>query len=228
MRPSWHEKSGDGNVLQKLAGLLALLAIISGVSMDVHAAGGRPLRIAALGDSLTAGWGLKPDEAFPAALQRELAARGQAVEMLNFGVSGDTTAGGVTRVGAVVAARPDGVILELGANDALRGFDPALAEANLDRIIVTLKEAGIPVLLTGMKAIMGMGRRYGEEFYAIYPRLAARHGVRLYPFFLEGVAGDPALNLPDGLHPNAQGIREIARRMAPDVEAFLKGIPARK
>jgi len=195
--------------------------------MTVHAGPG-PLRIAALGDSLTAGFGLRPDEAFPAALQRELAARGHAVEMINFGISGDTTAGGVSRVSAVIRAKPDGVILELGANDALRGFDPALAEANLDRIISMLRAEGIPVMLTGMRAVMGMGRRYGEEFAAIYPRLAAKHGLRLYPFFLEGVAGDPALNLPDGLHPTAQGIREIVRRILPDVEAFLKDIAARK
>jgi len=195
--------------------------------MTVHAGPG-PLRIAALGDSLTAGFGLRPDEAFPAALQRELAARGHAVEMINFGISGDTTAGGVSRVSAVIRARPDGVILELGANDALRGFDPALAEANLDRIISMLRAEGIPVMLTGMRAVMGMGKRYGSEFAAIYPRLAAKHGLRLYPFFLEGVAGDPALNLPDGLHPTAQGIREIVRRILPDVEAFLKDIAAKK
>ncbi|KAF0232148.1 MAG: G-D-S-L family lipolytic [Desulfovibrionaceae bacterium] len=195
--------------------------------MTVHAGPG-PLRIAALGDSLTAGYGLRPNEAFPAALQQELARRGHSVEMINFGISGDTTAGGVSRVSAVIRARPDGVILELGANDALRGFEPALAEANLDRIIGMLRAEGIPVMLTGMRAVMGMGKRYGEEFAAIYPRLAAKHGLRLYPFFLEGVAGDPALNLPDGLHPTAQGIREIVRRILPDVEAFLKDIPTKK
>ncbi|MFP5222395.1 MAG: arylesterase [Acidobacteriota bacterium] len=195
--------------------------------MNSHAALG-PVRIAVLGDSLTAGYGLRPDESFPAALQRELAARGHSVEMINFGISGDTTAGGVARVSAVVKARPDGVILELGANDALRGFDPALAEANLDRIITTLRGQGIPVMLTGMRAVMGMGKRYGDEFGAIYPRLAAKHGLRLYPFFLEGVAGDPSLNLPDGMHPTAQGIREIVRRIMPEVEAFLKDIPVKK
>jgi acyl-CoA thioesterase-1 len=195
--------------------------------MTVHAGPG-PLRIVALGDSLTAGYGLRPGEAFPAALQQELATRGHSVEMINFGISGDTTAGGVSRVSAVIRAKPDGVILELGANDALRGFEPALAEANLDRIIGMLRAEGIPVMLTGMRAVMGMGKRYGEEFAAIYPRLAAKHGLRLYPFFLEGVAGDPSLNLPDGLHPTAQGIREIVRRILPDVEAFLKEIPAKK
>ncbi|WP_243358708.1 arylesterase [Fundidesulfovibrio terrae] len=188
---------------------------------DAHA---KTLRLAALGDSLTAGWGLPPSESFCAELERALKAKGHDVQVLNFGISGDTTAGGVARVGAVIAARPDGVILELGANDAMRGFDPALPEANLDRVLGELKKANIPVLLTGMRALLGMGKRYGDEFAAIYPRLAEKHGVKLYPFFLAGVAGDPALNQPDGIHPNYQGVREVVRRMLPDVEAFLKSL----
>jgi len=188
----------------------------------------RTIRIAAFGDSLTAGWGLKPDESFTAVLQRELRSRGYDVEVVNFGISGDTTAGGVARMRAVTAAKPDGVILELGANDGLRGFDPALVEANLDQILSVFRDSRIPVLLAGMRALSGMGRRYGEEFALVYPRLAQKHGVRLYPFFLEGVAGDPALNLPDGLHPTQQGIQEIVRRILPDVEAFMKQLPAKK
>lgn len=183
------------------------------------------VRLAAFGDSLTAGWGLKPDESFTAVLERELRARGHDVAVVNFGISGDTTAGGVSRVGAVIAAKPDGVILELGANDGLRGFDPAFTESNLDRIIGELRRQDIPVLLTGMRTLAGMGRRYGEEFAAVYPRLAAKFGIRFYPFFLEGVAGDPALNQPDGMHPNARGVLEIVRRMLPEVEAFLKDLP---
>jgi len=193
-----------------------------------NAAHARTLRIAAFGDSLTAGYGLGQDDSFTAVLQRELRARGHDLEIVNFGVSGDTTAGGVARVGAVIAARPDGVILELGANDGLRGFEPALVEANLDRIIAALRQAGIPVMLTGMRALLGMGRSYGQEFAAVYPRLAAKYGLILYPFFLEGVAGDPTLNQPDGLHPNPQGVREIVRRILPDVETYLKGLPAGK
>ena len=185
----------------------------------------RTLRIAALGDSLTAGFGLKSEDGFTSVLAKELRAKGHDLEILNFGVSGDTTAGGVSRVGAVIAARPDGVILELGANDALRGFEPSLAEANLDRIIAALRQAGIPVMLTGMRAMLGMGRDYGQEFAAIYPRLAAKYGLILYPFFLEGVAADPALNQYDGLHPNPQGVREIVRRILPDMETFLKALP---
>ncbi len=205
------------------AGLVALVFVLVGIMTpsDAHA---KTLRLAALGDSLTAGWGLPPSESFCAELERALKAKGHDVQVLNFGISGDTTAGGVARVGAVIAARPDGVILELGANDAMRGFDPALPEANLDRVLGELKKANIPVLLTGMRALLGMGKRYGDEFAAIYPRLAEKHGVKLYPFFLAGVAGDPALNQPDGIHPNYQGVREVVRRMLPDVEAFLKSL----
>ena len=134
----------------------------------------------------------------------------------------------MSRVRSALAAKPDGVILELGANDGLRGFDPALVEANLDRIISEFKAAGVPVLLTGMRALMGMGKRYGEEFYAIFPRVAEKHEVKLYPFFLEGVAADPALNQPDGLHPNPKGVEEIVRRILPDVEAFVRSLPAAK
>jgi acyl-CoA thioesterase-1 len=223
MAASWHERSGDGNVHALYAGLWPLLFLLVGVLMPMEVQA-KTVRLAALGDSLTAGWGLPPSESFTAELERSLAAKGLDVRVVNFGISGDTTAGGVARVGAVVAAKPDGVILELGANDALRGFDPALAEANLDRVLGELKKANIPVLLTGMKALLGMGKRYGDEFAAIYPRLAAKHGVKLYPFFLEGVAGDPALNQPDGLHPNYQGVREMVRRITPDVEAFVKGL----
>ncbi|MBI4804223.1 MAG: arylesterase [Desulfovibrio sp.] len=193
-----------------------------------NAAHAGTVRIAAFGDSLTAGWGLKPDESFAAVLQRELRARGYDVEVINFGISGDTTAGGVARMRAVMAVKPDGVILELGANDGLRGFDPALVEANLDQILTMFGQARIPVLLAGMRTLSGMGKRYGEEFAQVYPRLAQKHGVRLYPFFLEGVAGDPALNLPDGLHPTGRGIEEIVKRILPDVEAFMKQLSSRK
>lgn len=193
-----------------------------------NAAHAGTVRIAAFGDSLTAGWGLKPDESFAAVLQRELRARGYDVEVINFGISGDTTAGGVARMRAVMAVKPDGVILELGANDGLRGFDPALVEANLDQILTMFGQARIPVLLAGMRTLSGMGKRYGDEFAQVYPRLAQKHGVRLYPFFLEGVAGDPALNLPDGLHPTGRGIEEIVKRILPDVEAFMKQLSSRK
>ncbi|GFK93071.1 Arylesterase [Fundidesulfovibrio magnetotacticus] len=203
---------------------LVLAVFLGGLMAEAVQA--RTLRVVALGDSLTAGFGLGPSESFPAVLQRELRARGLDVEVVNFGVSGDTTAGGVARVGAALAARPDALILELGANDGLRGFDPALVRANLERILAECRKAGVPVLLAGMRALLGMGKRYGDEFAAVFADLARAQGLAFYPFFLEGVAGDPALNLPDGLHPNARGVEEIVRRMLPVVEAFLKGAPA--
>ena len=205
----------------KLLGLCALVLCLTGGVVEASA---KTLTIAALGDSLTAGYGLPGPEGFTAVLEKELKARGHDVAVLNFGVSGDTTAGGVARVGSVLAAAPDAVILELGANDALRGLDPALAEANLDATLARLRAKKLPVLLAGMKSLLGMGKRYGEEFAAIYPALAQRHGVALYPFFLEGVAADPALNQPDGLHPNAEGVREIVRRILPSVEALVLSI----
>lgn len=214
--------------MHRLFAALAAFVLVSVGGVIENAAQAGTVRIAAFGDSLTAGWGLKPDESFTAVLQRELRARGHDVEVINFGISGDTTAGGVARMRAVTAVKPDGVILELGANDGLRGFDPSLVEANLDQILSALRDAHIPVLLAGMRTLSGMGRRYGEEFEQVYPRLAKKHGVRLYPFFLEGVAGDPALNLPDGLHPTRQGIQEIVLRILPDVEGFLKELPAKK
>jgi len=206
-----------------VSGLLALAFFLGGPmpGTDAHA---RTVRLAAFGDSLTAGFGLRAGDDFPSVLERALKARGLDVQVLNFGISGDTTAGGVARIRAVLAAKPDGIILELGANDALRGFEPTLAEANLDRMIAAFTEAKIPVLLTGMRALLGMGKRYGEEFYAIYPSLAAKHGLALYPFFLEGVAADPALNQPDGLHPNPKGVQEIVARIAPVVEQFVKSL----
>lgn len=197
---------------------LALWGWIMAVSGQAQA---RTVRLVALGDSLTEGWGLSPAEAFPAVLERELRAKGRDVTIVNQGVSGDTTAGGLARVQAVLAAGPDGVILELGANDGLRGIEPARVEANLEAVVTRLRQAGIPVLLAGMKTLSGMGRAYGEEFARVYPRLAARHGLVFYPFFLEGVAGETGLNQPDGLHPTAQGVREIVRRFLPTAEAFL-------
>lgn len=183
----------------------------------------KPIRIVAFGDSLTAGFGLTARDAFPAVLERELKAAGMAVEVQNFGISGDTTAGGLSRLASVIAAKPEGVILELGANDGLRGFEPVLVEANLDAIITGLKKHNIPVLLTGMRALMGMGKRYSDEFAQVFTRLAKKHNLPFYPFFLEGVAGNPALNLPDMLHPNPEGIRIIVRGILPTAKTFVAG-----
>jgi len=189
---------------------------------------GQPLRIVVLGDSLVAGFGLKPSDAFPAQLERALKARGHAVEVINAGVSGDTTAGGLARVGWAVPEQTDAVILELGANDALRGLDPVRAKANLDKTIATLKAGGAEVLLAGMLAPRSLGKDYVRAFEAIYPELAGKHGLILYPFFLEGVAMDAKLNLDDGLHPNPRGVAEITKKILPSVEQLIERARAKQ
>jgi acyl-CoA thioesterase-1 len=186
------------------------------------AAAEQPLRIVVLGDSLVAGFGLEPSQAFPAQLERALKARGHAVEVINAGVSGDTTAGGLARVAWAVPERTDAVILELGANDALRGLDPARAKANLDKTIATLKAGGAEVLLAGMFAPRSLGKDYVRAFEGMYPELARKHGVILYPFFLEGVALDAKLILADGLHPNSSGVAESTKKILPSVEQLIE------
>ncbi len=188
----------------------------------------QPLRIVVLGDSLVAGLGLKPSEAFPAQLERALKERGHDVEVINAGVSGDTTAGGLDRVGWAVPERTGAVILELGANDALRGLDPRRARSNLDKIITTLKAGGAEVLLAGMLAPRNLGEPYTRAFDAIYPELAAKHGLLLYPFFLDGVAMNAKLNLDDGLHPNSRGVAEITKKILPSVEQLIERARARQ
>ena len=185
----------------------------------------REVLILAFGDSLSAGYGLKPQDAFPAQLQTTLRKQGVAARVHNGGLSGDTTTAGRGRLGWVLTglkAKPDLVILELGANDMLRGQSPALAKANLDAMIADLKRRKIPVLLAGMKASYNLDRRYRAEFDGIYPLLARKHGVRLYPFFMDGVAGNRALLLPDQMHPNAKGVSVLVQRILPSVKASLK------
>ncbi len=180
-------------------------------------------RILALGDSLTAGFGVAPDQAFPVRLQARLAAAGIPAEVVNGGVSGDTSAGGLARLDWALADRPDIVLVELGANDALRGIDPRITYANLDKILARLKASGAKIMLLGMRAPPNWGSRYQTEFDAIYPKLADKYHVTLYPFFLDGVAMDPALNQGDGLHPNARGVEIIAERIEPYVARLLAG-----
>ena len=179
------------------------------------------VRIVAFGDSLTSGWGLTPNEAFPAALEAELRQRGMDVTIINAGVAGDTTSDAIARIGQVLEQNPQAVIVEFGANDGLRGISPKRIETNLDAILATFEARGIPVLLAGMRPIMNMNRAYGRDFAQTFDRVAGRKRVAFYPFFLEGVAGVPSLNLPDGLHPNAAGVREIARRIVPFVERLV-------
>jgi len=200
----------------------ALAALITLVLAGPAAA---TTRILAFGDSLTAGFGVAPEEAFPAQLAARLKADGYDVIVANGGVTGDTTAAGLARFEWTVGVHPDIVLLELGANDMLRGLDPSRAEANLDKMLAKLKAAKAKVLLLGMRASSNWGADYQRAFDAIYPALAKKYDVPLYPFFLEGVALDPKLNQPDMLHPNPAGVAEIVNRVAPAVERLL-GKPA--
>lgn len=181
-------------------------------------------RIVVLGDSLTAGYGLAREEAFPARLEAALKAEGVDAEVINAGVSGDTTAGGLRRLDWALASGSgpaDMLIVELGANDGLRGIDPAETEANLDAILTRARQKGLKILLTGMVAPPNLGREYAAEFAAVFPRLAAKHDVALYPFFLEGVAANPALNLADRIHPTAAGVDVIVNGILPSVKGVL-------
>jgi acyl-CoA thioesterase-1 len=197
------------------AGTLALLMT------SATAASPPPIMILAFGDSLTAGYGVKTSESFPVQLQMALEAKGHKVTIANAGVSGDTTSGGLERLDWALDPKPDAVIMELGANDALRGIDPKVPRENLDKMLADLKAKGIPVLLTGMKAPNNWGNDYAKTFDAIFADLAAKYSVPLYPFFLEGVALDPSLTQPDGLHPTGRGVAEIVKRILPDVEALI-------
>lgn len=178
-------------------------------------------RLLLLGDSLTAGYGLPQEDGFAAQLQRALRARGHAVQVINAGVSGDTSAGGLARLGWSLADKPTHAMVELGANDALRGLSPAAMEENLDGIITGLTDAGAKVLLAGMVAPRNLGPEYQAAFEGTFPRLAEKHQIALYPFFLKGVPGKPELIQADGLHPNAAGVAVIVERMMPVMEALL-------
>jgi acyl-CoA thioesterase-1 len=192
------------------------------VVAPASAAPDRVMKLVALGDSLTAGYNLPQSAAFPTVLEAALKARGHKVEIANAGVSGDTATGGLDRLDWSVPDGTDGVILELGANDMLRGVAPAVAEKNLDAMIARLKTRGIEVLLAGMYAAPSLGRAYADEFNAIFPRLAQKHDVPLYPFFLDGVALNTDYLLDDRMHPNAAGIDRMVERVLPEVEKILK------
>lgn len=185
----------------------------------------QPVKLLALGDSLTAGYGLPEPQSFASQLEKALAAKGYDVTVINAGVSGDTTAGGRARLDWALADKPDAAIVELGANDMLRGLDPDQAKANLDAILKTLKERRIPTLLAGMLASPSLGKPYTDKFNAIYPDLAKAYDVPLYPFFLDGVALDRSLIQADGMHPNAQGVAVIVERILPSVTTLLDGLP---
>jgi acyl-CoA thioesterase-1 len=202
-----------------IAAGVAAMAMVSAAAQPGSA--GRPMKIVALGDSLTAGLGLPADATFPARLQRALTGKGIAVDVVNAGVSGDTTADGLARLDWSVPDDTDAVILELGANDALRGIDPTHTRENLDQMLRRLAARHIPVLLAGMRAPPNMGADYVKAFDPIYPALAASNRVVFYPFFLDGVAAERSLNQEDGIHPTAAGVEVLVARMLPTVEQLV-------
>ena len=213
-------------VLARAALWLALSPVLTGMLGAAQAATqaeAKPamIEIFALGDSLTAGYGLPPDDGFTPQLQAALRARGHNVRVVNGGVSGDTSSGGLARLDWVMPDSTDAVIVELGANDALRGISPEVTARNLEALAEKLQQRDLPVLLAGMLAPPNLGRRYGDAFNMIYPTLAKRFDMLHYPFFLDGVAGQKALNLADGIHPNKQGIEVIVTRILPYVETLI-------
>lgn len=213
---------GLRRAIRQLCACIALLPLFGAMRADAA-----ELRLMMLGDSITAGYGLPRREALPVRLEAALRAAGHDVRVIDAGVSGDTSAGGRARLDWALADRPQAVIVALGGNDGLRGIAPQATEANLGAILDALKARGLPVLLAGMLAPPNLGADYGRDFAATYRHLAeARPDVMFYPFLLDGVAGDPALNQPDRIHPNEAGVAELVRRMLPLVESLLARVPA--
>jgi acyl-CoA thioesterase-1 len=202
---------------------VAIVLTIMAVLSPPARAAAAPVRILVLGDSLSAGYGLPAAESFPARLEAALRARGHEVTVINAGVSGDTTAGGRSRIAWSLGATPppDAAIVALGSNDALRGLEPAETRTNLDAILSKLKSAGLPVLLAGMKAPRNFGPDYVREFEAVFPALAERYDALFYPFILEGVALDPAMNQADGIHPNPKGVARMVDGILPLTEKLV-------
>ena len=204
---------------------MPLLAALAFLTLNV-AADARPIKLLILGDSLTAGYGLPPGDGFQPQLAAALKARGFNVQLLDGAVSGDTTAGGLARLDWVLADSPDAAIVELGGNDALRGIDPTEVDANLVAILNELTAKHVKILLSGMEAPPNLGKSYGESFAAVYQRLGARPGVIFDPFYLAGVAANPALNQPDGIHPTKEGVRIILARLLPQIVRLIGEVPA--
>jgi acyl-CoA thioesterase-1 len=207
--------------VQRLAAWLLVTLFCALVPVATISAADKPLQIVVLGDSLSAGFGLPVEAAFPAKLGSALSAKGAAATVTNAGVSGDTASGGLARLDWSVPDGTDAVILELGANDALRGVDPKVTKSALDAILQRLADRRIAVLLAGMRAPRNLGPDYARAFDSIYPALASTHAVVFYPFFLEGVAADPKLNQSDGMHPNAAGVDVIVTGILPRVEELI-------
>lgn len=199
----------------------ALVAVFFLWFAALSPAAAEPVQIVGFGDSLMAGYGLQPGESFPEKLEKALRAKGHDVVIVNAGVSGDTSSGGLARLEWSVPDGTDLVILELGGNDMLRGVSPEITEKNLDEMISRLKKRNIRVFLAGMRAAPNLGSDYAAAFDGIYPRLAEKHGVPLFPFFLDGVAADRSFLLEDGMHPNAAGIERMVERFLPAMEKLL-------
>ncbi|HKS89474.1 MAG TPA: arylesterase [Stellaceae bacterium] len=220
-------RQADKPLLRRAAAHRAKPLLIAGLAGTLLLGGGRAVagvpEILAFGDSLTTGFGLPADEAFPKRLEAKLKAEGLNVRVVDAGNSGDTTADGLARLDWALADKPDFVLLELGANDMLRGIDPDTVRANLDAMIAKIQASGAKVLLMGMRSVANWGADYRRRFERIYPELAKAHGVALYPFFLDGVALDPKLNQPDGLHPNRRGVAVLVNRIAPVVAKLIGG-----
>jgi len=198
--------------------MLKLVSALALLLFTVTGAAAQPVTVLALGDSLTAGYGLQPSDAFP------VKARGHDVKVINAGVAGDTALDGASRLDWALSEDVDVVIVEFGANDALRGLPVPQAEQALDQLLTKLSEKKLPVLLAGMRAPPNLGPEYQAAFDGMYPRLAQKHGALLYPFFLDGVAADTKLNQADGMHPNPAGVDVIVSRILPSVEDLLKQV----
>lgn len=198
-----------------------LVTLWAAVFMTVPAARAAPIRLLVFGDSLVAGYNLPPDAAFPVQLEKALKAKGVDAAVINAGVSGDTTSAALSRVDWALADKPTHALVELGANDMLRGLPPEQAEANIAAVIAKMQQAGVKVMLAGMRAAPNLGADYGRRFDGMYGRLAAKYKLPLYPFFLDGVATDQSLNLNDGMHPNRAGVAVIVTRILPQILGFL-------
>ena len=218
--PSPTRYRGPQRLFKRLIVAAGALFLLPGLIATAAAADN--LMIVAFGDSLTAGYGLAPDDVFSVRLEQALRARGIPAQVINAGLSGDTTAGGLSRIEWSLGNKPDLVILQLGGNDALRGMEPAVTRANLDAILGKITARGVAVVLAGMYAPPNMGDAYVREFNAIYPDLAKAHDVPLYPFFLEGVAAKQELNQNDGIHPNRRGVDVIVAQFAPVLAAIIR------
>ncbi len=225
---------GRSNLIPRSYGIWSrLVQLLAATFMVACAAAGataadRPVKIVAFGDSLMAGYQLPVSAAFPAQLEKVLKAKGVAVEIANAGVSGDTSSGGLGRLDWSVPDGTEAVILGLGANDMLRGVEPAVTRKALETIVERLKARGIEVLLAGMLAAPNYGPEYGRAFNPIYPELAEKHGLLLYPFLLDGIAGDAKFNQRDGIHPSAEGVARMVERIVPKVEELVARVRAKR